>query len=486
MSLLMPQLRFAKLSQILGVSSGLSLMMLGAFSGSSVQALSSASQSEDVNRVGHQLHLADADEPLPLDPVPEDSLIPSSSTPDTEDTVETQPEESAPTLKPPEQPGLPEAIEQNEESVPEEQPEQRIPGLPESPDSDNSAPQSIPPQPPILLPPQSSPIPGSGLGNLTPVPQAPPSFEAYRLGPGDSFFVNVRRFPELSFQATLDIQGNAIVPLQGILSFQGLTLQETESLLTQVYNQYVVNPEVSITLVAQRGVEVTIVGEVVRPGFYPLTSPQISTALLSAGGTTRQADLRQIQIQRRGTPQPEVVDLFTPLKEGQEIPDVALQDGDVIVVERRDPSALDEYDPDLVSRSTLAQPLITVRLLNYGARGGGALTALELPNGSRFADALVRIGLNTDASNLSQIGLVRFDEEAGQAITTTLNGREAFQGNPSENPPLQTNDVIIVNRSVLARVTYALSTFTQPFRDVLGFLLFFDSLSDSADNLFGP
>ncbi|MEM0980161.1 MAG: polysaccharide biosynthesis/export family protein [Cyanobacteria bacterium P01_H01_bin.58] len=485
MSLLMPQLRSAKLSLILGVSSGLSLMMLGVFPGGSVLAFSSTSQSEAMNRFGNLSYFADADEPLPLDPVPEDSLIPSSSTPDTEDAVETQPEESTPTLEPPAQPGLPET----EEFAPEEQPEQRPPNLPESPDVDNIAPPSLPPQPSIPLPSQHSPsftIPGSSLDSLMPAPQAPPSFEAYRLGPGDSFFVNVRRFPELSFQATLDIQGNVIVPLQGILSLQGLTLQEAESLLTQVYNQYVVNPEVSLTLVAQRGVEVTIVGEVVRPGFYPLTSPQISTALLSAGGTTRQADLRQIQIQRRGTPQPEVVDLFTPLKEGQEIPDVALQDGDVIVVERRDPSALDEYDPDLVARSTLAQPLITIRLLNYGARGGGSLTALELPNGSRFADALVRIGLSTDASNLSKIGLVRFDEEAGQAITTTLNGREAFQGNPSENPPLQTNDVIIVNRSVLARVTYALSTFTQPFRDVLGFLLFFDSLSDSADNLFGP
>lgn len=474
MSLLMPQLRFAKLGLICGVSSGLALVMLGALTGETALALSSLSQSAQMNRVGAPWNFADADAPPPLDPVPEDSLLPAS--PNTEDTGAENLDEPAPgeansTLEPPKQPNLPEVIEDingaeenpDQELAPTAEPDQRAPDLEDVPGSS----------------------PDSGLGNPL-APLTSPSFDDYRLGPGDSFFVNVRRFPELSFQATLDIQGNAIVPLEGIMRFQGLTLQEAETSLTQAFNKYVIKPYVSITLVAQRGVEVTIVGEVVRPGFYPLASPQISTALLSAGGTTRQADLRQIQIQRLGAPEPTVVDLFTPLKEGQEIPDVALQDGDVIIVERRDPSALDEYDPDLVSRSTLAQPLITVRLLNYGSNAGGSLTAIELPNGSRFADALVRIGLNTDASNLSRIGLVRFDEEAGQAITTTLNGREAFQGDPSENPPLQNNDVIIVNRSALARVTYVLSTFTQPFRDVLGFLLFFDSLSDSADSLFGP
>jgi polysaccharide export outer membrane protein len=272
-----------------------------------------------------------------------------------------------------------------------------------------------------------------------------------------------------------------------VTSLNGLTLQETETLIQQIYNQYVVNPDVSLTLVAQRGVEVTILGEVVRPGYYPLGSPQISTALLSAGGTTGEADLRTIQIQRRlpdGQLLERTVDLFTPLQEGQALPNVALQDGDVIVVERLDPGALDEYDRDLISRSTLAQPVITIRLLNYGSTG--SLTALDLPNGSRFADALVRANLNPDASNLGEIALIRFDEEAGRAVTTTVDGNDAFRGEPSANPPLRDNDVIIVDRTLLAKITYGLNTFTQPFRDVLGFLLFFDQLAESTESLFGP
>lgn len=372
------------------------------------------------------------------------------------------------------------------QTAPVTEPEEAPPaGL--TPDPDYTAPLPLPNQP--LPNPGVDPLIDGVLGR-----QQAPDFDTYRLGPGDSFFVNVRQFPDLSFQATLDIQGNVIVPLQGVVSFNGLTLSESEALISQIYNQYVVNPEVSLTLVAQRGVEVTILGEVVRPGYYPLGAPQIAAALLSAGGTTNTADLRSILVQRRlpdGQLLERSIDLFTPLKEGQELPDVALQDGDVILVDRLDPSALDEYDRELVARSTLATPTITVRFLNYGAGslGGattGALTAIELPNGSRFADALVRASLNPDTSNLGEVALVRFDETAGRAVTTTLDGNEAFRGIPSENPPLQQNDVIIVNRTLLAKLTYSLNTFTQPFRDVLGFLLFFEQLADSATNLFSP
>ncbi|WP_162160893.1 polysaccharide biosynthesis/export family protein [Leptolyngbya sp. PCC 6406] len=363
---------------------------------------------------------------------------------------------------------------------------------------------SSPPPPETAPLPAATPQPSPRLPGATTTPTPTPSpfsplpgtaqtrdFDTYRLGPGDSFFVSVPRFPELSFQATLDIQGNIIVPLEGAVTFNGLTLAQAEARIAQIYDQYVVNPRVNITLVAQRGVQVTILGEVVRPGFYPLGAPQISTALLTAGGTTGRADLRAVRIQRQlfnGEYIENTIDLFTPLKEGFSLPDVALQDGDVIVVERLDPGQLDEYDQALVSRSTLAQAQIVIRVLNYGAGGGrgSALTTVALPNGSRFIDAIANGGVSPDSTNIGQIALIRFDEEAGQAVTTILDGGAAFRGDPVQNPPLQHNDVIIMNRTFLARLTYGLNTFTQPFRDVLGFLLFFDSLSNSAENLFRP
>ena len=355
------------------------------------------------------------------------------------------------------------------------------------------SPLQLPVIPTDSSPPFSQPLPAEPSGGLLfdpassdRIPGIPDArdFDTYRLGPGDGVFVS-SGFPDLSFQAALDIQGNVVVPIEGTVNLNGLTLAESEALITEIYDQYVYDPEVTITLVAQRGVEVTILGEVVRPGFYPLGAPEVTAALLIAGGTTADADLRAVRIQR-SLPNGEFLegtfDLFTPLKVGSALPDIPLQDGDVLLVERLDPGERDGYDSNLVSRTTLAQPQIIVRVLNYG--GGGALGAITLPNGSRFVDAV--IGVNPDLTNVGEIALVRFDPEAGEAVTAVLDGGAAFRGDPTQNPPLQHNDVIIMERTLLARVTYGLATFTQPFRDVLGFLLFFDALSDSATNLFGP
>jgi polysaccharide export outer membrane protein len=283
--------------------------------------------------------------------------------------------------------------------------------------------------------------------------------------------VGVQRFPDLSFQATLDIQGNIVLPLAGTLNLTGLTLDQAQEQIRQQYDQYVVNPEVSLTLVTQRAVEVTIVGEVPRPGFYPLPAPQLSVALVTAGGASALADLRTIEVQRTladGRVLTRTVDLFTPLRLGQPIPDLQLQSGDVVSVARLDPSRLDEYDRDLVANSTFAKPEMVVRI------------------GSRFLDALAQAGVNPDVAAYHRIAVLRFNPEKGSADTLMVDARAAVGGDLSQNIPLQENDVIVVDRNLLASVTYALNTFTQPFRDVLGFLLFFDSLTNAADSLFRP
>jgi polysaccharide export outer membrane protein len=176
-------------------------------------------------------------------------------------------------------------------------------------------------------------------------------------------------------------------------------------------------------------------------------------------------------------------DLFTPLQNGTGLPELRLQDGDAVVVPRLEVGTTADYDRTLVARSSIAQPQITIRVLSYP---GGGIGNLTLPNGSTFVDALSAIALSPNNANLRRIALIRFDPEQGKAVTQQLDGKSALMGDVSQNVPLQNNDVIVVGRNLVARITYALGSFTQPFRDILGFLLFFDSLRDSAENLFEP
>jgi polysaccharide export outer membrane protein len=341
-------------------------------------------------------------------------------------------------------------------------------------------------EPVVPLP--NEPLPPLGYPEQPPRVNSPAQFNQYRLGIGDAIAVTVQRFPDLSFSGTINLEGNVVVPLLGKLQLAGLTLERAQALIQQGLNRFVVDPEVVVSLVGVRPAQVTISGEVFRPGYYTLApGSQLSAALLVAGGTTTVADLRTIIVRRRSLADNSMIeqqfDLFTPLQNGTGLPELRLQDGDAVVVPRLEVGTTADYDRTLVARSSIAQPQITIRVLSYP---GGGIGNLTLPNGSTFVDALSAIALSPNNANLRRIALIRFDPEQGKAVTQQLDGKSALMGDVSQNVPLQNNDVIVVGRNLVARITYALGSFTQPFRDILGFLLFFDSLRDSAENLFEP
>jgi polysaccharide export outer membrane protein len=326
---------------------------------------------------------------------------------------------------------------------------------------------------------ERSPVPES-----TPPADSPlsPEFRQYRLGPGDSFFVNVRRFPEANFQATLDLQGNVVVPLAGVINLEGLTIQQAQARLQSELSRFFIDPDVGLTLVAQRPVEVTVLGEVSRPGIYPLPNPDLATALLSAGGATRLANLRVIQIRRPLRNQSgeivdvveQNVDLFTPIAAATELPDLQLADGDVVVVPTLTAAEIDTYDRTIIAQSTLAQPEINIRLLDY-TRG---IRNVTLPGGSDFLDALTTASTDLTNADLSDIALIRFNPEAGAYVTQEINAKHALRGDLNQNPTLEDEDIVVIGRNLIARLSFFFSRVAQPIRDPLQLLFLFDTIVD--------
>ncbi|MFN6483227.1 polysaccharide biosynthesis/export family protein [Nostoc sp. DedQUE02] len=312
--------------------------------------------------------------------------------------------------------------------------------------------------------------PGDAIGVVLQRPPGP-----YRLGIGDGISVSVQRFPDLSFQALINPEGNIVVPLLGTVFLQGLTLQEAQEKIRLGLSRIVPDPIVVVSLVGTRPVQVTISGEIFRPGIYPInsTTPRVADALLISGGSTLNADLRQVQVRRKlidGSVISQTIDLYAALQDGGSIPNLRLQDGDAILIPRREVGNDDGYDRNLVARSSLSTPQIRVRVLNYAA---GGISTQALPNGSTFVDALG--GVNLDTANLRDIALVRFDPEQGKAVTQKLDAKKALGGDASQNVALQDNDVIVVGRNLIGRITNLLTTITQPFFNVQSFLRFFDN-----------
>jgi polysaccharide export outer membrane protein len=349
---------------------------------------------------------------------------------------------------------------------------------------------------PTLPPPQDINSPTEGVNINVPDPFAPPpplgypeespqrvpdtQFNEYVLGIGDSIAVTVERFADLNFSGTIDLQGNVLVPLVGNINVLGLTPDQVEGKLAVAYSEFVVDPDVTVVLAGLRPATITIAGEVTRPGYYSLApGSQLTAALQAAGGTTNLADLRTVIVRRRSPVDNSIIeqqiDLFTPLQNATALPDVRLRDGDSVVVLELETGTTTDYDRSLASRSTLATPQITLRVLSYP---NGRIGNLNLPNGSNFIDALTSLAPSLDDADLGEIALMRFDPERGKVVTQEIDGKAVLMGDLAQNVPLQNEDVIVVGRSLIAKINYALRLVTRPFSDFLGFRNFFENVGD--------
>ncbi|NEP44319.1 MAG: hypothetical protein F6K35_35890, partial [Okeania sp. SIO2H7] len=168
--------------------------------------------------------------------------------------------------------------------------------------------------------PRNSPSVGSPPLNPNFDPDPELRLKRYLLGPQDQIAIQVQRFPNLSVATSIGPEGTIQMQLIGTVLLQGLTLEEAKILIRDRLNEFIKDPEVVVSLLAQRPVRVTITGEVTRPGFYPVPgNAQISDALRASGGTSFLADLRNVEVRRTlasGVVVSQIVDVLTPLQVG--------------------------------------------------------------------------------------------------------------------------------------------------------------------------
>ena len=311
-------------------------------------------------------------------------------------------------------------------------------------------------------------------------------FNLYRLAIGDSVNVSVLDFTEFSFGGVIDPEGRIRVPFLGEISIVGLTLDEVETKVAYELGQRYLQepPEVIAVLAGPRPVQLTILGEVTRPGYYFFGAGiTLNNVITGVGGSTPQADLRSIIIRRPlvdGTVLEERVDLYTPLIEGSRLPEFRLQGGDTVIVSKLDPTQKD-YDRILISKTNLAQPTIIIRVLVPIAPIGLAVRNLTLPNGSTFIDAVASLPPNIPLITKEEVTLLRFDPEQGKVVTQGLNPIKTVENlDVTQYVTLQNEDVIVVSRTLLGKVLAAFRVITQPIRDVLGLSNFILSLPNNS------
>jgi polysaccharide biosynthesis/export protein len=151
---------------------------------------------------------------------------------------------------------------------------------------------------------------GSQAGAVAPqdatamAPPAPPAAPEYRLGPGDIVRINVYGHQDLQTETEVSLAGNISFPLVGEVKVGGMTRGQAEKAIAQALakGKFVPKAYVNMLITQYRSQQVSVVGEVNKPGNYSINRASSVTELLAmAGGITPKGSNIITVIQKDGS-----------------------------------------------------------------------------------------------------------------------------------------------------------------------------------------
>jgi polysaccharide export outer membrane protein len=165
------------------------------------------------------------------------------------------------------------------------------------------------------------------------------ALEEYLLTPGDVIKVSVFKNPDLMLDARVSEAGTIGFPLIGSVPVAGLTLPAAERKIAQLLKDggFVLNPQVNILLTTAVGNQVAVLGQVNRPGRYPIEGAggNLTGMLAEAGGIAGSgADVVIVTGMRNGKPFRREIDVVSMSLNGSTADDIELRGGDTLFVNR--------------------------------------------------------------------------------------------------------------------------------------------------------
>ena len=138
------------------------------------------------------------------------------------------------------------------------------------------------------------------LGALAFAQTPPPPPSGYILGPDDQILIRALEGLDLADKPILiGTNGNITLPLIGRVKAAGLTVEQLETELTSRLKQYVLEPQISVTVTDFRSQPVSVLGAVTTPGIVQLRGRKSLYEVLSMAGGPRETAGSTVSITRR-------------------------------------------------------------------------------------------------------------------------------------------------------------------------------------------
>ena len=156
----------------------------------------------------------------------------------------------------------------------------------------------------------------------------------YQLGPGDEVIIDIWGASQNTIREEISPDGTISIQDLGIVNLNGMTITEASDFLKRELSKIYSDSQnsIQVTLGNARSISINVMGEVLVPGTYQLSSfSTVFHALYSAGGVSEIGSLRNIQVVRNGE-NIATVDIYDFIMRGQIQDDIRLQEGDVVIV----------------------------------------------------------------------------------------------------------------------------------------------------------
>jgi polysaccharide export outer membrane protein len=161
----------------------------------------------------------------------------------------------------------------------------------------------------------------------------------YRLGPGDVVRITVYNNPDLTTEAQITQQGRITFPLLGEIHIGGLEKGQAEQIIARRLGSggFVLKPQVNVLVLGFKSQQISVLGQVNRPGKYPIEQASTLADLLAiAGGIapTGGDTITHITKGEDGTTSKRDIDINLALRNGEMDKNFPVVNGDIIYVPR--------------------------------------------------------------------------------------------------------------------------------------------------------
>jgi polysaccharide export outer membrane protein len=243
---------------------------------------------------------------------------------------------------------------------------------------------------------------------------------ALPIGAGDFLDVSEFHTPEFHTAVRVSAAGTVLLPLVGEVNVNALSEQQAARVIEKAFvtDGMLLHPQVSVLVTSAVGQDVSVMGEVARPGVYPFTVHHRLLDLISAASGLSPNAGRLVSVVHRDdphTPRPVVLD----------------------------PSGIDlkaEHNPELMPGDTVVISRAgLVYVIGDVVRPGGF--AVDPVQGLTVVQALSLAWGATPNAGASKAILIR--DQAGGRTLTTLNLRRMIRGQDPDQP-VRDRDILFI------------------------------------------